>query len=42
MHESNPQNEDFDDLPFDGDKWLITTQQIYRRNDDTVERLNNG
>ena len=42
MNESNDQNFDFDDLPFDNDERLTTRQQIYHINDDIVERLNNG
>ena len=42
MYVSNPQEDNFDDLPFDGDERLITLRQIYRTNDDIVERLNNG
>ena len=42
MYKSNPQNSDFDDLPFDGDERLITRWQINRINDDVIERLNNG
>ena len=42
MYKSNPQNADFDDLPFDGDERLITILQINFINDDTIERLNNG
>ena len=34
---SNPQNEDFDDLPSDGDQRLITWQLIYSKNDDNIE-----
>ena len=41
MYESNPQNADFDDLPFDGDERLITILQINFINDDIIERLNN-
>ena len=42
MYVSNHQNEDCDDLPFDGDQKLINRQLIYCINDDIVERLNNG
>ena len=42
MYVSNPQNTDFDYLPFDANKSLITGQWIYCINDDIVERLNNG
>ena len=42
IYESNPQNVDFDDLPFDGNELLITWQKIYCINDDIVFRLNNG
>ena len=41
MYEINPQNDDFDDLPFDVDQSLITRKRIYRINDDIVNRLNN-
>ena len=37
---SNPQNADFDDLPFEYDQMLITRQQIYCINDNIIERLN--
>ena len=42
MYKSNPQNSDFDDLPFDGDERLSTIFQINIINDDIIERLNNG
>ena len=42
IYVSNPQNDDFDDFPFDGDKMLINRRKIYRINDDIVEMLNNG
>ena len=42
MYEGNPQNEDFDDSPFDGDETFITRRWIYCINDDIIERLNNG
>ena len=42
MYESNPLNDDFDDLPFGGDKRLIAGQQIYHVNGDIGFRLNNG
>ena len=42
MYVSNPQNENFDDLPFDGDQMLITRWRMYGVNDDIVERLKNG
>ena len=41
-HKSDPQNYDFDDLPFDGNERLIAEQQIYRINDDIVFRSKNG
>ena len=42
MYISNPQNDNFNDLLFDGHQSLITRQRIYRVNYDIVERLNNG
>ena len=42
MCESNPQNADFDDLPFCGDQRLITRRRTYRIHDDILESLNNG
>ena len=42
MYISNPQNDDFNNLPFYGDERLITGQWIYCVNYDIVERLNNG
>ena len=42
MYENNPQNIDFDDLPFDGDERMITRRRINHINDDIIERLNNG
>ena len=34
-------NENFDDLPFDGNERFISRQQLYRINDDIVFRLIN-
>ena len=42
IYESNHQNSDLYDLPFDGHKRLTTRRQIYSINDDTVFRLCNG
>ena len=42
IYESNPWNADFDDLPFYGDKGLITRWLIYPINDNIVFGLNNG
>ena len=42
IYESNPQNYDFDDLPFDDDEMLIPRWQIYRINDDILFKLNIG
>ena len=42
MYISNPQNDNFDDLLFDGEKRLITRWRIYSINDDIVFRFNNG
>ena len=42
MYVSNAWNENFDDLPFDGDTRLISRQQISFINDDTVESFNSG
>ena len=36
MYENNPQNIDFDDLPFDGDESMITIRQINHINYDIV------
>ena len=42
IYESNPQNEYFDDLPFNGDERLIPRWRIYSINDDIVFSFNNG
>ena len=42
IYESNPQNPDLYDLPFDVHERLTTRRQIYSINDDTVFRLCNG
>ena len=42
MYESNPRNEDFVDLTFDGYQRLIYGRRIYRVNDDIVFKFNNG
>ena len=42
MFVSNPWNDNFNELLFDGHQSLITRQQIYRVNYDIIERLNNG
>ena len=39
MYVSIPQNANFDDLPFDRDRSLITRRQINHINYDIVERL---
>ena len=39
IYESNPQNVDFDDLPFDGNELLITWQKIYCFTNNIIERL---
>ena len=41
MYESNPQNTDFSDLPFDGNQRLIYGQRLYHINDDIVFSLKN-
>ena len=41
-YESNNKNSDFDDLPFDVDKMLITRQQLNRKNDDIIFRQINS
>ena len=41
IYKSNPQNADFDKLPFDGDKSFIARKRVYCINDDIVFRLNN-
>ena len=40
-YKSNPLNDDFDDLTFDGDKSLITRWQLYRIHDNIVFGLKN-
>ena len=35
-YEINPQNENFDDLPFDGDERLIARRQLYCINDNML------
>ena len=42
MYVSNPRNDNFNDLLFDGHQCLITRQQIYGVNYNIIERLNNG
>ena len=42
MYEINPWNANLYDFAFDGDKMLISRQQIYCINDDIIKRLNNG
>ena len=42
IYESNPKNNNFGDLHFDGDESLIARQRIYRINDDIVISFNNG
>ena len=42
IYKTNPRNDDFDYLTFDGDERLITIQQIYCINYDIVFRLNSG
>ena len=42
IYESNSQNSDFDEKPFDGDERLIARRRISRINDDIVFRLKNG
>ena len=37
-YEINPQNENFDDLPFDGDESLIARRQLYCINDNMLFR----
>ena len=41
MYVSNTRNANFDDLLFYGDQRLISGRQIYRVNDDIVEKLKN-
>ena len=38
----NPQNDDFDDLPFDGNERFITIWRLYRMDDNIIFRLKNG
>ena len=40
-YEINPQNSNFDDLPFDGDERLIARQLLYNINDDIIFRFIN-
>ena len=42
MRVSNPVNDNFYDLPFDGDQRFISKQRIYSINDNILERLNNA
>ena len=42
IYESNPQNVDFDDLPFNDDESWITRRNIFCINDDSIFKLNNG
>ena len=42
IYKSNPQDTDFDDLPFDGVERFTARRQIYCINDDIIFRLNNG
>ena len=42
LYESNPQNANFDDFPFDGDERLIGRKWIFCINDDIVFRLINS
>ena len=42
IYESNPQNSDFGDLPFDSDEILIAKRWVYHINDDIVFNLFNG
>ena len=42
MYESNPRNDDFDGLPFDGDERLINRRQLYPLHANIVFSLNNG
>ena len=42
MYVSNSRNTNFGDLPFYGDQRFIPGQQIYRANDDILERFNNA
>ena len=41
IYESNPQNSDFGDLPFDGDEILIARRRLYHINDDIAFKLFN-
>ena len=41
IYDSNPQNTDFNYLPFDSGERLINRQRLYFINDDIVEILNN-
>ena len=41
MYVRNPRNDDFGDLPFDGDQIMISRWQIYRVNNYIIEMLNN-
>ena len=42
MYVINPWYYDLSDVPFDDDERLIAKRQIYRINNNSVERLNNG
>ena len=41
MNESNPQNDDIVESPFDFDQGLISGWLVYNVNDDIVETFNN-
>ena len=41
IYKSNPQNANFDYLPFDGDNFLITIWGTYSLNDDIIFKLSN-
>ena len=42
IYDSNPRNENLNDLPFDGDEGLINRWWIYRKNNNIIFRLING
>ena len=36
IYENNHQNADIEDLPFDGDEWLIARKLLYHINDNII------
>ena len=42
IYDSNPRNDNLNDLPFDGDESLINIWWLYRKNNNIIFRLING